>query len=211
MAIKHHRIKPFAHANSSYNDRIYVSGAAIGEGDVVKIHTDGKVIEVVDADAGPLIATDVIFGVALNSTSGANEDVLVAIAYPGRMFVGSLTDVAAAAGTDLGAKALALTDLCEVFELHDDAGTGIWVLGLAQAAPTTNSGGRVLSLVDKIGATTNDATTFGSSGGGPGVAMTVSGKTTALGDPAGSNSGKALVAFCFPDNFTVFGSGVSPA
>lgn len=211
MAIKHHRIKPYQHANSSYADRIYVSGAAIAEGDILKFGTDGKVVELTDADAGPALATNVIVGVACNSASAANEDVLVAFAYPGRRFVGSLTDVAAAAGSDTGTKALALTDIGEVFEVHDDATTGIWVLGLAQAAPSTNVGARVLELVDRIGATTDDALTFGSTGGGPGVAMTVSGKTTALGDPAGSNSGKALVAFIFPADHTIFGSGVSPA
>jgi|SRR6185503_4601803 len=206
MAIKHHRIKPYTHANSSYSDQIYVSAAAVAEGDVLVFNANGKVQEATDVDAGPLLATALILGVALNSASGANEDVLVALAYPGRRFVGSLTDIAAAADSDAGAKALALADLGDIFELHDDATTNIWVLGAAQAAPTTNAGGRVLQLVDRIGATTNDAITFGSTGGGPGVAMTVSGKTTALGDPAGSNSGKALVSFVFPANTTVFGA-----
>jgi hypothetical protein len=200
MAVKHHVIKPYAHANSSYNDRVYVSSAAIVEGAPV-IFSAGKVAEFTDTAVGPTLASELV-GFALNSTSGANEDCLVAIAYPGRVFVGSLGTNIADAVSDDGLTALALANIGSLREMHKDATTLKWILGVT--ATTTAGAALIVALVDKITATTGDAPTFGSTGGGPGVAMTVSGKTTALGDPAGSNSGKALVQFCIPADRTIF-------
>lgn len=199
MAIKHHIIKPLRHAGVASQDRLYVSGAAIVEGAPV-VFSSGKVVTATDDDAG---AAGPIVGFALNACSAANQDCMVALAYPGRKFVGSLTDVATAAGADGGTKALALADIGTLVELHSDATSLKWVLGATGGA---NAMARITALVDPIGATTDDPTPqFGSQGGGPGVAMTTTPFTTLSQDPTGSNTGKALVEFCITINDTIYG------
>lgn len=199
MAIKHKRFKPLRHAGVASQDRLYVSGAAITEGAPL-VFSSGKVVEATDVDAG---AAGPIVGVALHSVAGANEDMMVALPLPWRRFVGSLTDLAVAVGSDAGTHALALADIGTVFELHKDDTTGIWVLGGTGGA---NAMAVVTALVDPIGATSNDATPqFGSAGGGPGFAMTVTPYTTESQDPTGSNTGQALVEFIFQISDTILG------
>lgn len=199
MAIKHHVIKPLRHAGVASQDRLYVSGAAIVEGAPV-VFSSGKVVTATDADAG---AGGPIVGFALNACTAANQDCMVALALPGRRFVGSLTDVAAEAGSDGGTKALALSDIGTLVELHGDNTSLKWVLGATGGADAM---ARITALVDPIGATTNDTTPiFGSQGGGPGVAMTTTPYTTLSQDPTGSNTGKALVEFTIIVSKTIYG------
>lgn len=199
MAIKHHVIKPLRHAGVASQDRLYVSGAAIVEGAPV-VFSSGKVVTATDDDAG---AAGPIVGFALNACTAANQDCMVALALPGRRFVGSLTDIAASVASDGGTKALALADIGTLVELHADDTTLKWVLG---ATGGGNAMARITALVDKIGATTNDTVPqFGSTGGGPGVAMTTTPFTTLSQDPTGSNTGKALVEFTITINDTIYG------
>lgn len=207
MAIKHVIIKPVVHAGIHSQDRIYIAGGTIVEGAPVIIEAaTGKVIEAVDLDAGPLLATGLILGISLHAAV-VNQDISVALAVPARRFRGSLTDLAAAAASDGGTKAIALADIGDLFEFHKDDTTLRWVLGLAQAAPTTNLGGRVMALIDKVGATTNDALTFGAVGSPTGVtpSTAVGGPgTTFKDDPTGSNTGQAQVEFTIPVSASIY-------
>jgi len=201
MAIKHHVIKPVRHAGVASQDHIYISGGVIVEGAPV-VFSSGKVVEATDDDAG---AAGPFVGFALNAAAGANEDVLVALALPGRRFVGSLTDIAASVASDGGTKAIALADISATpVELHKDNTTLKWVLGAGGGA---NAAAVILGLVDKVGSTTNDATTFGASGSPTGVtpATTTPPGRTFQQDPTGSNTGKALVEFVIEVADTIYG------
>lgn len=176
MAIKHATIAPVRHAVASYADETYKSGAAIVKGAPVTF-SSGKVVELTDDDAG---ASGTIVGFAQNAATAADEDVLVALAYPGRRFVGSLTDLAASVASDGGTKALAVSDQSATpVEFHKDDTTAKWVLGASGGA---NASAVVVKLIDPVGATTNDTPNFGS-----------------------ANSGKALVEFVVEIADTIFG------
>lgn len=206
----HVTIKPLQHANGSYHDPIYIAGGAIVEGSPVRF-SSGKVIAPTDGNDGVIEdatadETNATVGFALNSAAAANEDVQVALAYPGRIFVASLGANAAAAATDDGSVALALDDIGDQFEMHKDATTLKWVLGAVAA--TGKGGALVVGLVDKVGATTIDSITFGSSGSGTGVtgsSTTPPGRTFEENPAAGPNSGQAKVKFTLPINTTIFG------
>lgn len=198
MAIKHVVIKPLRHAGVSSQDRIYISGAAVTEGAPV-VFSSGKVIDATDNDAG---AGGPFVGIALNSTTAANQDVLVAYALPGRRFVASLTDIAASVASDGGTKALALADIGTVVEFHKDDTTAKWVLGATGGA---NAAAVITNLVDKVGATTNDTPSFGSVGRGPGSITPTPPNATFADDPvAGPNFGTARVEFVFQIADTIY-------
>lgn len=205
----HKVFKPVRHAGVSSQDAIFIAGAAIVEGAPV-IFSSGKVIEAADDNAGAgVLASGKILGVALNAAAAANEDVLVALALPGRHFVGSLAaNVTASGGSDTGLSALALTDIGSRREMHKDGTTLKFILGASAGAIGTNAAPLVIALVDKVTATTADTRTFGSSGSGTGVsgsATTPPGRTFEQKPPAGPNSGQAQVEFVFPVADTIFG------
>lgn len=240
MAIKHVVIKPMRHAGVSSQDRVYRSGAAIVEGAPVVFNAtggtpNGKVFEAVDAAGGvlqsqtSLTGQSPILGIALNACTAVDQDVLVALALPGRRFVASLTDLANATGSDAGAHALAQADVGAYTILHKDATTLKWVLAGAQGAITVPTmrfqkfvqtsvagvaaGTAALlfypqvfidALIDKIGATTNDTISFGGTGGSGQNAFPPP-NTTWQGDPATSNSGAAKVEFEFVIEATYLG------
>lgn len=207
MAIKHVVIKPIRHAGVASQDSIYISGAAIVEGaPVIFDSAMGKVIEITDLDAGGgLLATGKVIGVALNATTAVNQDVMVAKALPGRRFVASLTTLTAAVASDAGTKAIALTDLGTRRELHKDDTTLKWVLGVASGAVGTNAAPLIDRLVDKVGATTADALSFGEVGSGPGVTGVPPNATFNQDPTAGPNFGTARVEFIFPVADTIYG------
>lgn len=207
MAVKHHVIKPVRHAGIASQDRIYPSGGAIVEGaPVIFEAATGKVIEITDLDAGGgLLATGKIVGIALNAVTASNQDVLVALAFPGCRFAGSYTGLATAVGSDAGATAITYALQGTRRELHKDDTTLKWVLGAVAGAVGTNAAPLIFSFVDKIGATTNDTPGFGAVGSGPGFQGTVTPFTTFNQDPTGSNTGKAIVEFIFPTGDTIFG------
>lgn len=186
MAVKHKAIKPLRNAGIASQDRIYISGAAIVEGAPV-VFSSGKVITASDGNDGP---TSGILGFALHAVVGSNEDVLVALAMPGRRFVGSLGTNTAASQSDAGTNAIALADIGSAKGLHLDATTLKWILGDEASGACTCS-----ALVDKVTATTNDTPGFGVSGSGSGIVGTVTPFTTFNGDPTGSNTGFGLVEF----------------
>jgi hypothetical protein len=194
MAIKHVTIKPMRHAGVASQDRVYISGGAITEGAPVTL-SGGKAVEAAsDAASG-------VLGIALNATTGANQDVMVALALPGRRFVASMTDATTATGADGGTHALALTDIGAAVGIGKDAGTGKWNLRVVSAG---NNKAKITALVDKVGATTNDALSFGESGSGPGVSGTPP-NATFQGDPvAGPNFGTARVEFVIPTGLSIF-------
>lgn len=238
MAIKHAVIKPIRHAGVASQDRVYRSGGAIVEGAPVVFAfnpASGKVIEAVDAAGGvvqsqtSLTGQGPILGIALNATTAADQDVLVALALPGRRFVASLTDLANATGADAGAHALAQADVGKYTILHKDTTTLKWVLAGATGIITIPSMATqkfvqtvvagvatgtaavlyypqvfIDGLIDKIGATTNDALTFGGTGGSGQNAFPPP-NTTWQGDPAISNSGTAKVEFLFVVEATYLG------
>jgi hypothetical protein len=155
---------------------VYTSGAAIVAGAPVTL-SSGLVVELTDDDAG---ASGVILGFAQNAASASGEDVLVALAYPGRKFVGSLTDIAASVASDGGTKALAVSDQSATpVEFHKDDTTLKWVLGASGGA---NASAVVMKLIDPVGSTTDDDISFGS-----------------------ANTGKALVEFVVEIADTIFG------
>lgn len=227
MAASHCIIKPIRHAGVQSLDRIYRSSAAIVEGAPVLFASTGKVVEAADATGGPApsfvtAGPTQILGIALNATTGADQDVLVALAYVGRKFVASLTDLVAATGSDASTHALALADIGKFTILHRDVTSLKWVLagGTAanatmiqnkQAVVTAGVAGTgtvtyipqvlITELVDKIGAKTNDALTFGATGGSGSTAPP---NTTFQADPTGSNFGQARVMFEFINEVTVF-------
>ena len=207
--VSHATFKPVRHAGVASQDTIFIAGAAIVEGAPV-IFSGGKVIEAADADAGAgLLSSGKIVGVALNVAAAANEDVLVALALPGRRFVGSSAlNVVAAGGTDTGLSALTLAHIGSRYEMHKAATTLKYILGAASATVGTNAAPLVTALVDKVGATTADARTFGESGSSTGVTpatTTPPGRTFMENPPAGPNSGQARVEFIFPVADTIFG------
>lgn len=208
MAIKHVVIKPVRHAGVASQDSIYISGGAIVEGAPVIIDSGtGKLVELTDLDdGGGLLATAKIVGVALNATTAANQDCMVAKALPGRRFVASLTDLTAAAASDGGTKAIALTDIGTRREFHKDDTTLKWVLGVASATVGTNAAPLIDRLVDKVGATTNDTPSFGEVGRGVGSITPTPPNATWDQDPtAGPNFGTARVEFIFPVADTIYG------
>jgi len=209
MAAAHIFIKPVRHAGVASQDRIYISGAAITEGSPL-VFASGKVVEATDGADGavqdstqdPTIA---IVGFALNATTAANQDVLVALCYPGRGFVASVGDNTGAAGTDGGTKALALADIGLLREVHKDATSGKWILGAASAA--AKGGALVVQLIDKVGSTTFDARSFGEVGRGPGaITPTPPNATFEQDPPAGPNFGTARVEFVIPSGDSIFGT-----
>jgi hypothetical protein len=198
MAVKHAIIKPLRHAGVAAQDRVYISGGAITEGAPV-VFSGGKVSEFNDSATGPTTGSRIV-GIALNATTGANQDVLVALALPNRRFVASKTGLSANGQSDTGATAIALADIGSVVALHKDATTGRWVLG----AGGGGSGAIITGLVDKVGSTTNDAPSFGEAGSGSGVSGTPP-NATFQGDPvAGPNFGLAREEFCFPVSTTLW-------
>jgi hypothetical protein len=238
MAIKHTIIKPVRHAGVASQDRVYRCGAAIVEGAPVVFAfnpNSGKVIEATDAAGGvvqsqtSLTGQGPILGIALNATTAADQDVLVALALPGRRFVASLTDLADGTGSDAGAHVLALADVGKYTILHKDGTTLKWVLAgstgvitiptmatqkfaLVTAGAVGTGISRVYpqvfidSLIDRIGATTNDSVNppFGGTGGSGQNAFPPP-NTTFQGDPATSNSGTAKVEFEFVVEATYIG------
>jgi hypothetical protein len=198
MAVKHVIIKPLRHAGVASQDRVYISGGAIVEGAPV-VFSSGKVVEFTDSAAGPTTGSKVV-GIALNATTASNQDVLVGLALPGRRFVASKTGATANAQTDTGSTAIALADIGSTVELHKDAGTSKWVLGAVDAG----LGATITGLVDKVGATTNDALSFGEVGSGPGVTGTPPNATFSQDPAAGPNFGTAREEFCFPIGTTVY-------
>jgi hypothetical protein len=211
MAGSHVIIKPVRHAGIASQDSIYISGAAIVEGAPV-VFSSGKVIEATDGADGMVVdasvdQTKAIVGIALNAASAANQDVLVALALPGRMFVASHGDNATSGGADGGTFALALADIGSLFEVHKDTTEtpNRVILGAATAGGATKSGVLVVKLIDKVGAKTTDTRTFGEVGSGPGVAGTPPNATFTQDPPSGPNFGTAREAFVFLANTTIFG------
>ncbi len=199
MAVKHAVITPLRHAGVAAQDRVYISGGPIVAGAPVVL-SGGKVVEFTDSLTGPTTGS-LVLGIALNATTAANQDCMVALALPGRRFVASKTGLTANGQSDAGATAIALADIGSVVELHKDATTGRWVLG----AVDTGKGAVITGLVDKVGATTNDNLSFGESGSGPGVTGTPP-NATFVGDPvAGPNFGLAREEFVFPISTTIYG------
>jgi hypothetical protein len=199
MAVKHATIKPIRHAGVASQDRVYISGGAITEGAPV-VFSSGKVVEATDAAGG---AAGPFVGIALNSTTAANQDVMVALALPGRRFVASLGSNSSSGQSDDGSHALALTDIGALYELHKDATTGKWLVGADSTG--ANAAARITALVDKVGATTNDALSFGESGSGPGVGGTPPNATFTQDPVAGPNFGTARVEFTFKLSQTIYG------
>lgn len=208
MAASHVFFKPLRHAGVASQDRIYMSGAAVREGSPV-VFSSGKVIEATDgADGGVVDATQdptlAIVGVALNATTAANQDVLVALAYPGRGFVGSHADNTTNGGTDGGTKAIALADIGLLWEVHLDATSLKWVVGAVSAAG--KGGVLIVQNIDKVGSTTFDTRSFGEVGRGVGsITPTPPNNTWDQDPPAGPNFGTARVEFVFPSGATIFG------
>lgn len=206
----HATIKPLQHAGIASQDRLYIAGGAIVEGSPV-VFSSGKVIAASDGADGVVVDSSAdestaIVGIALNAAAAANEDVLVALALPGREFVASLGANATTGATDDGSVTLALNDIGDQFEMHKDATTAKWLLGAVAASG--KGGAMVTGLIDKVGASTTDSITFGSSGLGPNVtgsSTTPPGRTFEQDPPGGPNSGQAKVTFIFPINTTIFG------
>lgn len=198
MAVKHVVIKPLRHAGVASQDRVYISGGAIVEGAPV-VFSSGKVVEFTDGAAGPTTGS-LIVGIALNATTGANQDCLVALALPNRRYVASKTGATANGQTDAGATPIALADIGSVVEVHKDAVTAKWVLGAVDAG----KGAIITGLVDKVGATTADSPTFGEVGSGPGVTGTPPNSTFNQDPVAGPNFGTAREEFCFPVSTTLW-------
>lgn len=193
----HKVIKPLRHAGVASQDRIYISGAAIVEGAPL-VFSSGKVITATDGNDGP---TSGIVGFALNAATAANEDVLVALALPGRRFVASLASNTAASQSDDGSNAIALTDIGASKGLHLDATTLKWVLGDEASGACVCTG-----LVDKVGATTIDTRSFGASGSPTGVTpstATPPGRTFQQ-DPTGSNTGQAQIEFVVKNAASIY-------
>ena len=164
MAIKHEVIKKYrpAAADQPYQSR--TAGGTIVKGAPLVL-SSGLAVEATDDDAG---AAGPIIGFAEHAaTSG--QTVRFVPAFPGTMFIGSLTDIAASVASDGGTKALAVTDIGTVCELHKDDTTARWVLG---ATGGGNASCVVRELIDPVGATTDDDINIST-----------------------PNSGKALVAF----------------
>jgi hypothetical protein len=180
MAIKHQTIRPVRHAGVAGQSKIYQAGAAVIAG-APCIFSSGQAVAATDAAGSP---AGRFIGFSEHAAAAQNDDLRIALCTPGAEFVGSLTSLAAG-GTDAGAKALAISDIGTLVELHVDAGTAKWVLG---ATGGDDAPCMITGLIDPVGATTDDAPTFGAVGGG-GVGA------TGAQDPTGSNSGMALVKF----------------
>ena len=181
MAIKHHTIKAVRHAGEGGGQsKIYQAGAAIIAGAPV-VFSSGQVVAATDNAGGP---AGRFIGFAEHAAAAQNDDIRVALCLPGRRFIGSLTSLAAG-GASAGAKALAISDIGTIVELHVDSGTAKWVLG---ATGGDDVSCLITALIDPVGATDNDTATFGATGGG-GVGA------TGAQDPTGTNTGKALVEF----------------
>ncbi len=180
MAVKHLAIRAVRHAGEKSPDRIFISSAAVIKGAPV-VFSSGKVVTVTDAAGGP---AGRYVGFATHATTAADQDQQVTLCMPGQEFIGSLTSLAAG-GTSAGGKALALSDIGTIVEIHLDAGTGIWVLG---ATGGDDVAALITGLIDPVGATDDDTPTFGAtSGGGVGA--------TGQQNPTGTNTGMALVRF----------------
>lgn len=165
MAIKHHVIKEYrvSAADQPYQSR--TAGGTIVAGAPLVLSA-GLAVEATDDDAG---AAGPIIGFAEHAAV-SGETVRFVPALPGRLFIGSLTDVAASVASDGGTKALAVTDISATpRELHKDDTTSRWVVG---ATGGGNACVIVRELIDPVGATTNDAVNMST-----------------------PNSGKALVSF----------------
>lgn len=195
MAVKHIVIKPLRHAGVSSQDRVYISGGAIPEGAPV-VFSSGKVVEATDGNDGP---TSGIVGFALNATTAANQDCLVAYALDGRRFVASLASNTAASQSDDGTNAIALADIGASKGLHKDATTLKWVLGDEASGACVVTG-----LVDKVGATTNDTPSFGEVGSSTGVSGTPPNATFTQDPTAGPNFGTARVEFIVKNAATIY-------
>ena len=219
-------IKPVRHAGTASQDTVFRSGGVIVEGAPVIFNAVGKVIEATDATGGPApkyltAGPTQILGIALNPTTAADQDVLVAIAFAGRTFQASLSDLVAATGSDGGTKALAQTDVGKFTILHKDATTLRWCLAGGTAADATMTQQKeavvtagvagtgtvtyipqvlIMALVDKIGAKSVDVINFGATGGSGASAPP---NTTFQAQPTGSNFGQARVEFAFIREVTV--------
>lgn len=173
MAIKHATIKAVrgqALANTASVN--YNSGAAIVAG-APCVFSSGLVVEATDDDAG---AAGPIVGFSEHAVSASAVSTRLVPPLVGQRFVGSLTDIAASVASDGGTKALAVSDIGTVCELHKDDTTLKWVLG---ATGGGNASCVIVALVDPVGSTTNDAITS-------------------------TNSGKALVEFIVQNADTIY-------
>lgn len=237
-------IKPIRHAGVASQDRVYRSGAAIVEGAPVVFMNgtsgpNGKVFEATDAAGGvklnqsavtPVAGTNSpILGIALNASTAADQDILVALALPGRRFVATLTDLVDATGSDAGAHVLAQADVGKYTILHKDGTTLRWVLAggtgaigvptMAAIKPPLVTAGAlgtgvltfypqvfIDGLIDRIGSSTSDVVNppFGGLGGSGQNAFPPP-NTTWQADPATSNFGQAKVEFLFVIEATYLG------
>lgn len=179
MAIKHQTIEAVRSTSLANTASVtYNAGGTIPKGAPV-VFSSGLVVEATDADAG---AAGPIVGVTEHAGVITNPMRLVP-PLEAQRFIGSLTDITASVASDGGTHALAVADIGTVRELHKDDTTGKWVLGATGGA---NAMALIVALVDKVGATTNDAPSFGQVG------------------TAGPNSGKALVEFIFQTADTIY-------
>ena len=164
MAVKHEVIKVYRPSASDQPSQSRTAGGTIVKGAPLVL-SSGLAVEATDDDAG---AAGPIIGFAEHDAS-SGQTVRFQPAFPGRLFIGSLTSLTAAVASDAGGKALAVADIGTVCELHKDDTTAKWVLG---ATGGGNACAVVRDLIDPVGATSNDAINMST-----------------------PNSGKALVAF----------------